>query len=61
MLAVSVLVHDCHWVPHTPVTRGGRISAALRFVAGGFLLKWKTYGTNKLKKVLLVGYGEMEA
>lgn len=23
MLAVSILMHDCHWVPRTPVTWGG--------------------------------------
>lgn len=59
MVAVAILMHDRHLVPRTPEKK---ITLAVRVIVDRFC--WKglmTYETNRLKKVLLVGYGEIEA
>lgn len=64
VVAVAVLVHDRHLVPGTPEKRKKNNRNALAVSVVVDRSSWNgpmTYETNKLKKVLLVGYGEIEA
>lgn len=64
VVAVAILMHDGHLVPRTPAPWKEKINTlSVRAIVDSQVPQkgLMTYGTNKLKKVLLVGCGEIEA